>query len=157
MATGKIKFVAILAGLIVAGGLLSAASKAASEHNSKPVLPASGQMQSADSNSQPSYNEFGIAGRWEFFYKMLLSILVVIGLGIAVVYVSKKIMPRITNLPGKQIRIVETTHLGPRKGIHLVQVGTRRLLIASTDETITMLAEVTDSGPNFAAELEKRS
>jgi flagellar biogenesis protein FliO len=52
---------------------------------------------------------------------------------------------------------VETTHLGPRKGIHLIQVGTRRLLIASTDETITMLAEVTDSGPNFAAELEKRS
>jgi flagellar biosynthetic protein FliO len=157
MATGKIKFVAILAGLIVAGGLLSAASKAASEHNSKPVLPASGQMQSADSNSQPSYNEFGVTGGREFFYKMLLSILVVIGLGIAVVYVSKKIMPRITNLPGKQIRIVETAHLGPRKGIHLVQVGTRRLLIASTDETITMLAEVTDSGPNFAAELEKRS
>jgi flagellar biosynthetic protein FliO len=157
MATSKIKFVAILAGLALAGGLLSAASKAASEHNSKPVIPASGQMQSADSNSQSSYNEFGIAGGREFFYKMLLSIAVVTGLGIALVYVSKKIMPRITNLPGKQIRIVETTHLGPRKGIHLIQVGTRRLLIASTGETITMLAEVTDSGPNFAAELEKRS
>jgi flagellar biogenesis protein FliO len=157
MVTGKIKFVAILAGLIVAGGLLSTANKAAAERNSKPVLPASGQMQSADSNSQSSYNEFGIAGGREFFYKMLLSIVVVIGLGIAVVYASKKIMPRITNLPGKQIRIVETARLGPRKVMHLIQVGTRRLLIASTDETITMLAEVTDSGPNFAAELEKRS
>ena len=157
MATGKIKFVAILAGLIVAGGLLSAASKAASEHNSKPVLPASGQMQSTDSNSQPSYNEFGIAGRWEFFYKMLLSILVVIGLGIAVVYVSKKLLPKISNLPGKQIRVIETHHLGPRKSIHLIAAGSRRLLIGSTNDRITMLADVTDSGPSFAAELEKRS
>jgi flagellar biogenesis protein FliO len=74
-----------------------------------------------------------------------------------VVYVSKKLLPRFTNLPGRQIRVLETTHLSPRKGLHLVEVGSHRLLIASTNEKITMLADVTDSQGNFAAELEARS
>ncbi len=74
-----------------------------------------------------------------------------------VVYVSKKLLPKISNLPGKQIRVIETHHLGPRKSIHLIAAGSRRLLIGSTSETITMLADVTDSGQSFAAELEKRS
>ena len=88
---------------------------------------------------------------------MLLSILAVAGFGAGVVYVSKKLLPKISNLPGKQIRVIETHHLGPRKSIHLIATGSRRLLIGSTSETITMLADVTDFGQSFAAELEKRS
>ena len=107
--------------------------------------------------NSPDSQQFSISGGREFFYKMLLSILVVAGLGAAVVYVSKKLLPKISNLPGKQIRIIETHHLGPRKSIHLITAGSRRLLIGSTSETITMLADVTDSGQSFAAELEKRS
>jgi flagellar biogenesis protein FliO len=92
----------------------------------------------------------------EFFYKMLLSVVLVIALGSAVIYVSKKVLPRFTNLPGKQIRVIETAHIAPRKGLHLVQVGVRRLLIASTNEQITMLADVTESVGDFASELEAR-
>jgi flagellar biogenesis protein FliO len=93
----------------------------------------------------------------EIFYKMLLSVVVVIALGSGVVYVSKKVLPRFTNLPGKQIRIIETTHIAPRKGLHLVQVGVRRLLIASTNENITMLADVTGAATAFADELASRT
>jgi flagellar biosynthetic protein FliO len=93
----------------------------------------------------------------EIFYKMLLSIIAVITLGIGVIYVSKKVIPRFTNLPGKQIRVIETTHIAPRKGLHLVQVGARRLLIASTNENITMLADVTESAADFAEELTSRT
>ena len=93
----------------------------------------------------------------ELFYKMLLSVVLVIALGSAVIYVSKKILPRFSNLPGKQIRVIETTHIAPRKGLHLVQVGVRRLLIASTNEQITMLADVTESATNFADELASRT
>ena len=93
----------------------------------------------------------------ELFYKMLLSVVLVIALGSAVIYVSKKVLPRFSNLPGKQIRVIETTHIAPRKGLHLVQVGVRRLLIASTNEQITMLADVTESATNFADELASRT
>jgi flagellar biogenesis protein FliO len=57
---------------------------------------------------------------------------------------SKKVLPRITNLPGKEIRILETAHLGPRKAVHLVKIGNQRLLIGSTYESISMLADVTE-------------
>lgn len=140
----------------MAGGLLSAAigtSPLGQESNST----TSQQIQKNTSGPQSSYEQFGASGEREFIYKMLLSILVVAGLGAGVVYASKKLLPKISNLPGKQIRVIETHHLGPRKSIHLIAAGSRRLLICSTSETITMLADVTDSGQSFAAELEKRS
>jgi len=141
----------------LAGGLLSAAIGASSSSGQEPNTATSQQIQKNTSGSQPSYEPFGVSGEREFIYKMLLSILVVAGLGAGVVYVSKKLLPKISNLPGKQIRVIETHHLGPRKSIHLISAGSRRLLIGSTSETITILADVTDSGQSFAAELEKRS
>jgi flagellar biosynthetic protein FliO len=95
-------------------------------------------------------------GGHEMFYKMLLSSLLVIALGIGAIYVSKKMLPRMTSGPNKKIRVLETTHISPRKGLHLIQVGTRQLLIASTNETVTMLADVTDSASDFGAQLEAR-
>lgn len=85
-----------------------------------------------------------IAGNNDLFFKMMSSILLVAALGAAAIYASKRIMPRITNLPGKQMRIVETIYLGPRKTIHLLKIGEQRLLIGCTNETMTKLADVTD-------------
>jgi flagellar biosynthetic protein FliO len=90
---------------------------------------------SASSNSSISSSEM--------FFKLMLSVLLVAVLGAAAIYASKKLLPRITNLPGKKIRIVETVHLGPRKALHLVEIGDQRLLIGSTNENITRLADVT--------------
>jgi flagellar biogenesis protein FliO len=157
MAINKIKLAGITAVLILAGGLLSAAVGASSSSGQESNTTTSQQIQKNTSGSQSSYEPFGVSGEREFFYKMLLSILAVAVLGAAVVYVSKKLLPKISNLPGKQIRVIETHHLGPRKSIHLIAAGSRRLLIGSTSETITMLADVTDFGQSFAAELEKRS
>ncbi len=157
MAINKIKLVGITAGLILVSGLLSAAVGASSSSGQEPNTTTSQQIQKNTSGPQLSYEQFGVSSSREFFYKMLLSILAVAGLGIGVVYVSKKLLPKISNLPGKQIRVIETHHLGPRKSIHLIAVGSRRLLISSTSETITILADVTDFGQSFAAELEKRS
>jgi len=79
----------------------------------------------------------------ELFFKMMLSVLLVVVLGVAAIYISKKFGARITNLSGKDIRILETVHLGPRKTVHLLKIGNRRLLIGSTAESITKLADVT--------------
>ncbi len=83
------------------------------------------------------------SGSGEFFSRAMLAVLFVIGLGAAAIYASKKLLPKITNLPGKEIRIVETVHLGPRKAVHVLEVGNRRFLIGSTNENVTKLADIT--------------
>lgn len=80
----------------------------------------------------------------ELFFKMMLAVLFVIALGVAAIYVSKKFLPKISNLPGKKIRVVETLHLGSRKAMHLVKIGDQQFLIGSTTESITKLADITD-------------
>ncbi|MBA7475359.1 hypothetical protein ES707_10725 [subsurface metagenome] len=79
----------------------------------------------------------------ELFFKMMFSVLFLVVLGVAAIYVSKRFLPKITKLPGKEIRIAETVHLGPRKAVHLLEIGNRRLLIGSTNENITRLADLT--------------
>jgi flagellar biogenesis protein FliO len=157
MKVNKIKLVVMIAGLMLAGVLLASAARATSLSVQDSNTGVSGQTQKNTASSESSYEQFGVSGGREFFYKMLVSILVVAVLGAGVVYVSRKLLPKISNLPGKQIRIIETHHLGPRKSIHLISVGSRRLLIGNTSERITMLSDVTDSDSSFAAELEKRS
>ncbi len=78
------------------------------------------------------------------FFKMILMVLLVIVFGVAAIYLSKKLLPRLANLPGKRIRVSETVHLSPRKAIHLIKIGKQTLLIGSTNENITKLADVTD-------------
>jgi flagellar biogenesis protein FliO len=78
----------------------------------------------------------------ELYFKTILAVLFVLVLGIAAVFVSKKILPKITNLPGKEIHLVETAHLGPRKAVHLLEIGSRRFLIGSTNERINILADL---------------
>ncbi len=82
-------------------------------------------------------------GVGEFFFKMMLMILLVIILGAAAIYLSRKLLPRFTQLSGKRVRVVETVHLGPRKTLHLLRIGNRQLLIGSTNENITRLVDVT--------------
>jgi flagellar biosynthetic protein FliO len=81
----------------------------------------------------------------KLFVKMLGSVVLVIALAGAVLYLSKKVLPKVTNTAGKEIRVVETTYLGPRKALHLVEVGHQKLLIGSTNESIATLAHVGDA------------
>jgi len=76
--------------------------------------------------------------------RMMLAVGIVVVLGAAALYLSKRVLPRVTHPAGREIRIVETTYLGPRKALHLVEVGGQRLLIASAGETVAMLTPVGD-------------
>jgi len=80
----------------------------------------------------------------ELFLKMMVSVLLVIGLGIAAIYASKRLLPKITNAPGREIHVIETVHLGPRKSLHLLKIGNQRILIGSTSDSITKLAVLND-------------
>jgi len=80
----------------------------------------------------------------EIFYKTMLALVLVIALGAAAVFMTKKYLPKIAKLQGKEIRVIETVHLGPRKSVHLIEIGKRRLLIGSTNENIRKLADLTE-------------
>jgi flagellar biogenesis protein FliO len=65
-------------------------------------------------------------------------------LGVCAWYVSKKLGTKLGIARGKDISIIETVHLGSRKTLHLLEVGGRmKLLIGSTNENISLLADVT--------------
>ena len=74
---------------------------------------------------------------------MMVSVVLVVVLGAVAIYASKRLVGKIANLPGKKIKIVETAHLGPRKAVHLLRIGDRCLLIGSTNDNITKLADLT--------------
>ena len=82
-------------------------------------------------------------GAGDLFFRMMLMVLLVVILGAAAIYLSRKLLPRFTQLSGKRVRVVETVHLGPRKTLHLLRIGNQQLLIGSTNENITRLADVT--------------
>jgi len=80
----------------------------------------------------------------ELFLKMMGAVVLIIGLGVGLVYVSKRFLPKVGSAPGRRIQITETVPLGARKALHLVEVEGRKVLIGSTAERITMLADVSD-------------
>jgi flagellar biogenesis protein FliO len=121
--------------LVLGSGKLTTAKNGAEKSRLE-----AGSLFSNDPNFLAKSNGVGTK---ELFFKTMMAVLVVIALGTGAVYTSKKLLPRITNLPAKEIRIIETAHLGPRKMLHLVGIGSQRLLVGSTNESITMLADVT--------------
>jgi flagellar biosynthetic protein FliO len=95
-------------------------------------------------------------GSSELVIRMLVMVLIVVVLGAAAIYVSKRYLPKLTNLPGKQIRVIETTHLGPRRALHLVEVNGRRLLLGGTTENIRVLADLSYGFSETELSVEKK-
>ena len=85
------------------------------------------------------------SGTRELFFRFMVSVLFLVALCAGGIYVSKRFLPKIANMSDKEIRIIETVHLGPRKAVHLLEIGDRRFLIGSTNENITRLADLTSA------------
>ena len=148
--------VALCSGAILVGSARLAADESA-EESAKPLFDNSGSVFAGDPQTRKM--AFGNPGNdanlsvgsspglntQELFFKMMLAVLLVVVFGVGAIYLSKKFLPRITNLSGKRIRVVETVHLGPRKTVHLLKIDNQQLLIGSTGESITKLADITDS------------
>ena len=47
---------------------------------------------------------------------------------------------------------METSYPGPRKALHLVEIGNQKLLIGSTNESITTLAHIGDTWLDLSKE-----
>jgi len=86
----------------------------------------------------------GLDDPMELLMRMMGGLLIVIALMMAVFYLSKRVLPKLSKNAGKEIEILETTVLGPRKYLHVIRVANQRLLLGSTNDRINMLAHLVD-------------
>lgn len=92
--------------------------------------------------------------------ELLAMVVVILLIGVVAWVVLKRLLPRWKIAGGqRKVRVLETTHLNPRQAVVLLEVGKRKLLVASTRERISMLADVTDGDEaapaDFAATLDE--
>ncbi len=80
----------------------------------------------------------------QMLYKLVGAVLIVLLLGGAALYLSRRVLPRISNIQAREVRVLETVHLGQHKALHLVKAGDQRFLLGSTSERITRLATIGD-------------
>ncbi|MFA5423427.1 MAG: flagellar biosynthetic protein FliO [Phycisphaerae bacterium] len=78
----------------------------------------------------------------EIYWRMMLAILLVIILGSAAYYVSKKLGSRIVNQPNRRMKLVETLYLGSKKSLHLIKIGQREIIVATTPTAISSIADL---------------
>jgi len=78
------------------------------------------------------------------FLQMGLALLVVVGLILLVYYGTTRLVKAVPAFgqSGRQIRVVESRPLGPRKALILVEVGGEYLLLASTETQVTLLKQI---------------
>ncbi|MCP4376531.1 MAG: FliO/MopB family protein [bacterium] len=76
-------------------------------------------------------------------WQMLSASLVVLVIGGVALFVIKRLLPRIKYTSHKRITVLETVYLGSRKTVHLLQVGSVKLLVASSPEGVVKLDDVT--------------
>ncbi len=136
--------------LIVSGGWIALVSRGGEAGGTRPEAPDAPALQSsasrlAWSDPNPPTGPGLDLGKGELFLRMMLSVGLVIGLGGIALYLSKRALPRVVHGGSKEIQVLETAYLGPRKALHLVEVGSQRLLIASTHDRITMLAPLNET------------
>jgi len=84
-------------------------------------------------------------------WQMLATTLVILVLGGLAIFLVKRVLPKIARTTGRRISVLETAYLGPRRAVHLLQVGSRKLLVASSPEGVRKLDDVTGAfGADYA-------
>jgi hypothetical protein len=75
------------------------------------------------------------------------AVLVILVFGGAGLLFVKRLMPRIAVARGRRVLLLETFHLGPQRALHVVQVGSRSLLVGASRDGLSLLADVTRALP----------
>lgn len=132
--------ISLTAIVLLCGAKFAHSAQGSPEKSTKPLFEPNKKIAPANQKQFPAETDPGFN---DLRNRTMIAVFVVIILGAAAIYLSKKLLPRFTQLSGKRVRIIETIHLGNRKTIHLLEIGARQLLIGSTTENISMLSDVT--------------
>ncbi len=90
--------------------------------------------------------------------RQLISMILLIALfGAGLWWLARRYSKGLMTGKGKLISMTETIPLGPRKMVHVLQAGSRKLLLSSTPDSIRFLADITDAfePPASANEIQK--
>jgi flagellar biosynthetic protein FliO len=75
---------------------------------------------------------------------VFLKLVIVVLIMIAALWLLRRIQGGGWKATARQVQVLETTHLSPRRAIHLIQIGDRKLLIGATDQSVSLLTEIDD-------------
>jgi flagellar biogenesis protein FliO len=89
------------------------------------------------------FGKEGDSDLWALLLKMLAAVIVILVLGGLVIFLIKRVLPRISRPTGKNVSILESVYLGPKKAVHLLEADGRRFLVGCSRDEISMLAELT--------------
>jgi flagellar biogenesis protein FliO len=145
MDTRRASRLGVKALLSMAVGLVLAVMARAASAQSLPVMDDKSPLP-----APPDGNTTGV------IWQMLALAVIILVLGGLALLVVRRLLPRMGRPVGKakSIRLLETTHLGQRKAVHLLQVGTKRILVGDSPTSLTLLSEVTNA---FDQELANQS
>lgn len=97
----------------------------------------------------------GLGDQTDPMWQMIGMIVIVGVLGLVALWAVRRMRSGALARHGRNISVLETAFLGPHKSVHLLRVGRKEFLVASTRERISMLADVTegtDSPGGFSLE-----
>jgi flagellar biogenesis protein FliO len=137
-----------------------ASSVAATQPASPGQVSAGGAKKAATSAGWKDLTQqthrFGDSGAASPLWPMLGMVVVIASLGVGGLWIVRRLVPKIQQRRGRNIAVLETACLGPSRSVHLLRVGQREFLIASTREHISMLADVTGAVRVAAGEVAAR-
>jgi len=85
-------------------------------------------------------------GAGELLLQMMAYVVVILALGGVALFLIKRVLPRLRSGQGnKNIAVLETVYLGPKRPVHLLQVGSERFLVAGSRDGIALLGKVTSA------------
>lgn len=90
---------------------------------------------------EPTHQEFSFLSS---FMQMIAALAIVIGLILLTKYFSGKLLGRVAapGMVSKNIRLVETRYIAPRKSLILIEVAGEYLLLSSTENQLSLIKQV---------------
>lgn len=104
-------------------------------------VPTREQFDEEFAQAEPAVQSYSI-------WRAVFGLAFVIGLILCISYLLRFMNSRglRLDLRGNHIRIVDAVQIGMNRGLYLVQVGSKLLLVASTDKGLSYMTEITDPG-----------
>lgn len=137
----KKRIKAILIALVVLVGVMLLAS-AGKKDTQPPVCGNIAAVQPPPGSNQLTPNDYSSGG---IYFRMLFAIFIVAGMGAAVYWIAKRLRYNVAGGKKGRIEILETAYLAARKTLHIVRVGNKTFLIGSTNDSISSIADISDS------------
>ncbi|HUS92486.1 MAG TPA: flagellar biosynthetic protein FliO [Phycisphaerae bacterium] len=120
----------------------AAASRPATQAATTTTAPAKLPLRSDPAGGLPTLSDGdrpGVLGQ------MAAYALLILALGGGALLMVRRYFPRPRSRQGGRLRVIDSVYIGPRKQVHVLEVGSQRFLLASCRDSVTMISELGSS------------